>query len=67
MSGAVHRRRRSTPTEAALRDVLVQIAGNYHLILIDCLPGEEELQRMAQPAAATLSFRPRPTAAASTG
>jgi hypothetical protein len=27
MSGALHRRRRSTPTEAALRDVLVQIAG----------------------------------------
>ena len=51
MSGALHRRRRSTPTEAALRDVLVQIAGNYHLILIDCPPGEEELQRMALAAA----------------
>ena len=52
MSGALHRRRRSTPTEAALRDVLVQIAGNYHLILIDCPPGEEELQRTALQAAA---------------
>lgn len=46
MSGALHRRRRGA-TDTVLRDALTPIAGNYHLILIDCPPGEDELQRMA--------------------
>lgn len=45
------RGRRSGDTSAALRDVLAPLADTYDLIMIDCPPGEQDLQVMALTAA----------------
>jgi len=53
MTGALYSRGYSSgeSTDKAVRDAIAPIAGNYDLIMLDCPPGEESLQRMALTAA----------------
>lgn len=45
------RAQRGESTSGVVRDQLARIAGEYHLVLIDCPPGNRQLQHMALAAA----------------
>lgn len=52
MVGALHSRTaRGVATATAVHDAVAPIAENYDLLLIDCPPGEQQLQQMALTAA----------------
>jgi chromosome partitioning protein len=53
MTGALYSRGYNTgqSTDREIHDAIAPIAGNYDLIMIDCPPGDETLQRMALAAA----------------